>query len=51
MNTCRLLVTSLRPFGAREIIWLDSFRFLTARVISWLFLVTHSVVPQAYAPA
>jgi hypothetical protein len=38
MNSCRPLVTLLRPFGAREIIWLASFRFLTARTINRLFL-------------
>ncbi len=40
MNSCRPLVTLLRPFGARETIWLASFRFLTARTIDRLFLVT-----------
>jgi hypothetical protein len=39
MNSCRPLVTLLRPFGARETIWLASFRFLTARTINRLFLV------------
>jgi hypothetical protein len=34
------LVTLLRPFGARETIWLVSFRLLTARTINRLFLDT-----------
>ena len=50
MNSCRPLVTLLRPFGARETIWLASFLFLTARTINRLFLVTLSVTRQAYAP-
>jgi hypothetical protein len=50
MNSCRPLVTLLRPFGARETIWLASFRFLTARTINRLFLVTLSGTRQAYAP-
>jgi len=43
MNSGRPLVTLLRPFGARETIWLASFRLLTARTINRLFLVTLSV--------
>ena len=47
MNSCRPLVTLLRPFGAREIIWLASFLVLTARTIDRLFLVTPRVPRQA----
>ena len=50
MNSCRPLVTLLRPFGARETIWLASFLFLTARRINRHFLVAFSVTRQAYAP-
>jgi hypothetical protein len=50
MNNCRPLVTLLRPFGARETIWLASFLLLTARTINRLFLVTLRVVRRAYAP-
>ena len=50
MNSCRPLVTLLRPFGAREIIWLARFLLLTARTINRLFLVALSVARQAYAP-
>ena len=49
-NSCRPFVTLLRPFGARETIWLASFLLLTARTINRLFLVALSVACQAYAP-
>ena len=49
-NSCLPLVTLLRPFGARETIWLASFRFLTARTISRHFLVTFRVARQVYVP-
>ena len=49
MNSCRPLVTLLRPFGARETIWLASFLFLTAPTINRLFLVTVRIAQQAYA--
>ena len=38
INSCRPLVTLLRPFGARETIWLASFLLLTGRTINRLFL-------------
>ena len=47
MNNCWPLVTLLRPFGARETIWLVSFRLLTVRTINRLFLLALSVARQA----
>ena len=49
MNSCLPLVTLLRPFGARETIWLASFLLLTARTINRLFLVTLGVTASLRA--
>jgi hypothetical protein len=43
MDSYRPLVALLRPFGARDTIWLASFLFLTARTINRLFLATVTV--------
>jgi hypothetical protein len=46
----RVAVNEQLSFGARQTIWLASFRLLTARTINRLFLVTFSFDRQAYAP-